>query len=125
MLNFPGTTIESFWFQENYNERARRGTKIIWWKSRKETIRWDEKYIYTWRRTRAEHKGQVDIIFERKLKYLHDVHRKGTGMSEEEKKRIKEAILAAKSLEEVEILQQQLQMGTFQLFYYLLIFFVL
>ena len=32
-------------------------------------------------------------------------------MSEEEKKRIKEAILAAKSLEEVEILQQQLQMG--------------
>jgi len=37
--------------------------------------------------------------------------RKGTGMSEEEKKRIKEAILAAKSLEEVEILQQQLQMG--------------
>merc|ERR1712183_1090530 len=37
--------------------------------------------------------------------------RKGTGMPEEEKKRIKEAILAAKSLEEVEILQQQLQMG--------------
>ena len=59
------------------------------------------------------------------MKYLHDVHRKGTGMSEEEKKRIKEAILAAKSLEEVEILQQQLQMGTFQLFYYLLIFSVL
>jgi len=32
-------------------------------------------------------------------------------MTEEEKKRIKEAILAANSLEEVEILQQQLQMG--------------
>ena len=46
-------------------------------------------------------------------------------MSEEEKKRIKEAILAAKSLEEVEILQQQLQMGKFQTFYYFLIFFVL
>ena len=55
----------------------------------------------------------------------HDVYRKGTGMSEEEKKRIKEAILAAKSLEEVEILQQQLQMGNFQSFYYFLIFFVL
>ena len=45
--------------------------------------------------------------------YLYDIYRKGTGMSEEEKKRIKEAILAAKSLEEVEILQQQLQMGKF------------
>ena len=43
-------------------------------------------------------------------------------MSEEEKKRIKEAILAAKSLEEVEILQQQLQMGKFRTFYYFLIF---
>ena len=46
-------------------------------------------------------------------------------MSEEEKKRIKEAILAAKSLEEVEILQQQLQMGKFRTFYQFLIFFVL
>ena len=32
-------------------------------------------------------------------------------MSEEDKAKIKEAILNAKSLEEVEILQQQLQMG--------------
>merc|ERR1711990_919318 len=37
--------------------------------------------------------------------------RKKTGMSEDEKRRIKEAILSAKSLEEVEMLQQQLQMG--------------
>ena len=32
-------------------------------------------------------------------------------MSEEDKAKIKQAILNAKSLEEVEILQQQLQMG--------------
>ena len=37
-------------------------------------------------------------------------------MSEEDKAKIKEAILNAKSLEEVEILQQQLQMGKTFLF---------
>ena len=37
-------------------------------------------------------------------------------MSEDEKRWIKEAILSAKSLEEVEMLQQQLQMGNYLFF---------
>jgi len=42
---------------------------------------------------------------------LDTLQHKSSNMSEEDKAKIKEAILNAKSLEEVEILQQQLQMG--------------
>merc|ERR1712147_3014 len=42
---------------------------------------------------------------------LDTLKNKNSDMSEEDKAKIKEAILNAKSLEEVEILQQQLQMG--------------